>query len=148
MSVDESIQPRQASFTGAAFTGVNSGDAFGLGWDATNLDFTDYIRIDASSYSGISFYAQGFNNEILSLGVHTANTRPDSSGGECTNECWKGYFADVQLTNEWKKYFVPFCIFEQETPVSAMDITTIMSVQFLARFSGTYSVLIDDVSFE
>jgi hypothetical protein len=137
----------------------------GAGWVSLNNDGTEYVRVDASSYNGISFYAKnntpigypGLNK--ISLGVHTADTVPSWMGGYCTTisgNCWNGFFAEVELTQDWKKYYVPFCAFQQDNPDIELDPKTILQVQVLARpdepadpdESIYIDFLFDDISFE
>jgi endoglucanase len=84
------------------------------------------------------------------LKVPDANTDPE--GRVCT-ECFNDFGADVELTEDWQQYVVPFDYMKQMPGWGAprpaqVDSTRLYSLQFQVNELGAnFDIFIDDVSF-
>jgi endoglucanase len=107
---------------------------------------------DASKYKGISFWAKkgpGSSGKIR-LKVPDAETDPE---GKMCKECFNDYGSDLNLTETWTKYTVPFAEMKQlsgwGSPTSgAITPGKIYGLQFQINQPGaSYDVSIDDLEF-
>jgi endoglucanase len=107
---------------------------------------------DASKYQGISFWAKkgpGSTNKVR-LKVPDVNTDPD---GKVCSECFNDFGVDLNLTEEWTKYTVPFDRMKQLTGWGAphkpsVDKSKIYGIQFQVNDKGKpYDVWVDNIQF-
>jgi endoglucanase len=106
---------------------------------------------DATQYTGISFWAKaGSGTKNVRLKVPDVNTDPQ--GKVCT-ECFNDFGADLTLTEQWKKYTIPFAAMKQmdgwgNPNPPTIDKSKIYGVQWQVNDRGaSYDVWIDDVRF-
>lgn len=107
---------------------------------------------DASNYTGISFWAKTSTNSVktVRLKVPDVNTDPD---GRVCKECFNDFGADLTLTDQWKKYTIPFASMKQmkdwgdPTPAN-INKSKLYGMQLQVNQDGAdYDVWIDDVRF-
>jgi endoglucanase len=107
---------------------------------------------DASQYTGISFWAKvgPGSTKTVRLKVPDVNTDPD---GKVCKECFNDFGADLTLTDQWKKYTIPFAAMKQmkdwgdPTP-AAVNKSKLYGVQFQVNDSGAnYDIWVDDLQF-
>jgi endoglucanase len=106
---------------------------------------------DASKYGGLSFYAKkGAGTGKVRLKIPDLNTEPD--GGIC-RECYNDFGVDLELTEEWKKYVVPFSVMKQmpgwgKPLVPAITPNKLYAIQFQVNVpEQPYDIWIDDLAF-
>jgi endoglucanase len=116
------------------------------------INFTDPKGpYDASAYKGIAFWAKkGPGTGRVRLKVPDASTDPD---GKVCSECFNDFGADLELTEQWAKYTVPFGSMHQmpgwgSPHPAAIDPSKIYGVQFQVNTPGTgYDISVDDLQF-
>jgi endoglucanase len=105
---------------------------------------------DASKFTGISFWAKvgPGSTKTVRLKVPDVNTDPD---GKVCKECYNDFGADLTLTDQWKKYTIPFAAMKQmkdwgdPTP-AAINKSKLYGVQFQVNDSGaSYDLWVDDL---
>jgi endoglucanase len=107
---------------------------------------------DASAYTGVSFFAKvgAGSTKAVRLKVPDVDTDPD--GKRCT-ECFNDFGADLTLTDQWKKYTVPFATMKQmegwgSPSPPAVDKSKLFGLQWQVVAPGvSYDVWVDDVQF-
>ena len=107
---------------------------------------------DATKYTGVSFWAKvgAASTKTVRLKVPDVNTDPD---GRVCKECFNDFGADLTLTDQWKKYTIPFAAMKQmkdwgDPNPAAINKAKLYGVQFQVNDSGaTYDLWIDDLQF-
>jgi hypothetical protein len=106
---------------------------------------------DASKYGGISFWAKrGEGTGNVRLKVPDINT---SDAGKICTECFNDFGADLQFTDKWTKYVVPFSEMKQlsgwgSPHPPAIDRSKIYGVQFQVNSANqTYDIWVDQLEF-
>jgi endoglucanase len=107
---------------------------------------------DASKYKGISFWAKKSpgTTPMVRLKVPDKNTDPD--GGVCS-ACFNDFGRDLNLTDEWTEYVIPFFTMSQlpgwgSPHVSSIDSKGLYAIQFQVNEKGQkYDIWVDDVAF-
>jgi endoglucanase len=116
------------------------------------LNFVDpKNQYDASAYKGISFWAKrGAGTGKVRLKVPDANT--DQDGKVCT-ECFNDFGTDLELTETWTQYVIPFSQMKQLSGWGAphppaIDTKKLYGVQFQVNQPGaSFDVWVDDLQF-
>jgi endoglucanase len=107
---------------------------------------------DASKYKGISFWAKkgaGTSGKIR-LKVPDVNTDPE---GKACKECFNDFGSDLNLTETWTKYTIPFGDMTQlpgwgSPSPGAITPAKLFGLQFQINQPGaSYDVSIDDLEF-
>ncbi len=109
-------------------------------------------QYDATTYTGISFYAKvgPGSTKTVRLKVPDANTDP--AGKVCT-ECFNDFGADLTLTEQWQKYAIPFATMKQmegwgSPHPATIDKSKLFGVQWQVTQPGaSYDLWIDAVQF-
>jgi endoglucanase len=107
---------------------------------------------DASKYTGISFWAKvgPGSTKTLRLKVPDVNTDPD---GKVCKECFNDFGADLTLTDQWKKYTLPFASLKQmkdwgDPNPASINKSKLYGMQWQVNDSGaSYDIWIDEVQF-
>jgi endoglucanase len=106
---------------------------------------------DASHYGGISFWAKrGEGTGSVRLKVPDINT---SDAGKICTECFNDFGADLQFTEKWTKYVIPFSEMKQlsgwgSPHPPAIDRTKIYGVQFQVNSPNqAYDIWVDQLEF-
>jgi endoglucanase len=105
---------------------------------------------DATNYTGISFYAKvgSKSTRTVRLKLPDVNTDPD---GRVCKECFNDFGADLTLTDEWKKYTIPFAAMKQmkdwgDPNPPAVNRAMVFGVQWQFNDTGVdYDLWIDSV---
>jgi hypothetical protein len=105
---------------------------------------------DATKYTGISFYAKvgSKSTRTVRLKLPDVNTDPD---GRVCKECFNDFGADLTLTDEWKKYTIPFAAMKQmkdwgDPNPPAVNRAMVFGVQWQFNDTGVdYDLWIDSV---
>jgi endoglucanase len=117
------------------------------------FSFTDpKAAYDATAFSGVSFYAKmgPGSTATVRLKVPDANTDPV---GKVCSECFNDFGADLTLTDQWKRYTVPFATMKQMDGWGAphpasIDRSKIYGLQWqVAEQGASYDVWVDNVQF-
>jgi len=116
------------------------------------LNFLDpKSQYDASAYKGVAFWAKkGSGSGKVRLKVPDANTDPE---GKACSECFNDFGADLELTEQWAHYVIPFSSMRQlsgwgSPRPGAIDATKIYGLQWQVNQPGaSYDIWIDDVEF-
>lgn len=138
---------KAARFTGKLGTGsvVYAGIGFGFNERAEEA-------YDATKFAGISFFAKAAEGSTQRIRVKVPDVNTDPNGKVC-GECFNDFGVNLDLTNEWTQYVVPFGEMRQEpgwgapqTP--AIEPNKLYGVQFMVNTSGAdFDIWIDDVAF-
>jgi len=107
---------------------------------------------DASAYTGVSFWAKlgPGSQKTVRLKVPDVNTDPD--GHVCT-ECFNDFGADLNITETWTKYTIPFAKMSQMEGWGAplkpsIDKSKLFGMQWQFNNPGqSYDLWVDEVSF-
>jgi endoglucanase len=107
---------------------------------------------DASKFTGVAFYAKvgPGSQKAVRLKVPDVNTDPD--GKVCT-ECFNDFGADLDLTEEWKKYVIPFAQMSQmegwgSPQKDHIDKSTVFGMQWQVNKPGaSYDIWVSNVQF-
>jgi endoglucanase len=108
-------------------------------------------QYDASAFKGVAFYAKkGQGSGKVRLKVPDVNTDPE--GKVCT-ECFNDFGIDLELTEKWERYVVPFASMRQlggwgSPHPKGVDPSKLYGLQWQVNTPGaSYDVWIDDVEF-
>jgi endoglucanase len=107
---------------------------------------------DATKYAGIMFYAKRGADSVAKVRVKIPDKNTDPEGGVCS-ECFNDFGVNLNLTEQWTRYVLPFKDMKQMEGWGAphkphIDASTITAIQFQANTQGAaYDMWIDDVAF-
>lgn len=117
------------------------------------LNFTDPKGpYDASRYQGISFFAKKAPGSSGSVRLKLPDSDTDPDGKVCT-ECYNDFGTDLELTDEWQRYTVPFNRMRQmqgwgSPIVASIKPNAIYGVQFQVNQPGaSFDIWVDDLAF-
>jgi len=124
----------------------------GMGLDLNNPGDAKGVW-DASSFTGIAFYAAG--DVPIRVAVVVQAVVPEADGGTCKpgtaegEECDDAHGQTVVLDNAWRQYLVPFDQITQEGwgRPAAFDATTLTGVQFQIPTGASFDIAIDEIGF-
>jgi hypothetical protein len=107
---------------------------------------------DASAYVGLHFWIKGDSNP-MNVAILTPGVVPVANDGACTEEesggCWDAYKREVDVTGEWREYFLPFTEFEQDgygQNAGPLQLSRLYSIEFQSD-GGAFDVWVDDFGF-
>lgn len=107
---------------------------------------------DATAYKGISFWAKkgpGSTSKVR-LKVPDTNTDPD---GKVCKECYNDFGVDLNLTDQWTQYVVPYIGMTQmkdwgNPRMPGVDSSRIYGMQFQVNEKGApFDVWVDEIQF-
>lgn len=107
---------------------------------------------DSSNYGGISFWAKKGAGSTGKVRVKLPDNNTDPDGGVCS-ECFNDFGIDLNLTEEWHQYTIPFGILKQQKNwgkprKSSIDTTSIYGLQFQVTEAGQpYDIWVDQIRF-
>jgi endoglucanase len=120
---------------------------------ALGMNFTDPKgAYDASKYEGITFFAKRAANTTGSVRLKVPDISTDQEGGVCT-ECFNDFGADLNLTEQWQRFVIPFHDMKQMEGWGAprrahIDPSKLFGMQWQTQVQGAdYDFAIDDVAF-
>jgi hypothetical protein len=108
--------------------------------------------IDTSKYGGISFYAKKGPGSTGKVRVKMPDNYTDPDGGKCS-ECFNDMGADLNLTEEWQLFTLPFKSLNQlpgwgRPRRMKIDQTTMYGIQFQVNDPGMpYDIWVDEIRF-
>jgi endoglucanase len=116
------------------------------------FNFTDPKgQYDASMYKAIAFWAKkGEGTGKVRLKVPDINTDPE---GKVCGECFNDFGTDIELSDQWTRYIIPFSTMKQlggwgSPHPPSIDATKLYGAQFQVNTPGQkYDIWIDDVEF-
>ncbi|HXX67126.1 MAG TPA: hypothetical protein VEK07_08090 [Polyangiaceae bacterium] len=120
----------------------------GMGFSFTNPK----EPYDASKYSGVSFYAKVGAGSLTSVRLKIPDVNTDPDGKVCT-ECFNDFGADLELTDQWKKFTIPFAQMSQmegwgSPQKDHIDKTKLYGMQWQVNKPGaSYDVWVSDIRF-
>jgi hypothetical protein len=122
-----------------------------------NFGFSLGSPYDASSYSGLSFWAKidvGTNPPVR---VAFPDADTDPRGAVCQTGstdpnlgCWSHFGLRMTLTSTWTKYTVPFASLTQDPwgyQAAAFKPSTLFSVMFQISENDSFGIWVDSVAF-
>jgi endoglucanase len=104
----------------------------------------------ATEYTGVSFYAKVGAGSTKAVRLKVPDADTDPAGKKCT-ECFNDFGVDLALTDQWKKYTVPFATMKQMEGWGApnpatVDKSTLYGLQWQVTAQGAnFDVWVDDV---
>lgn len=107
---------------------------------------------DASQYEGVTFFARRAPDSVGKMRLKLPDKATDPDGGVCA-DCFNNFGKDIELTEEWKQYVVPFSEMKQEdgwgSPrPAAVDASALYAIQFQVNTPGAhFDIWIDDIAF-
>ena len=140
---------------GSGFCAQTTGSGFetwgaGMGFDFQNDGMTK-TAYDAGEFTGIAFHAKG--NVQLRVNLMTPPILDETLGGECvpeggdTGSCGDGHGVDIQLTDTWTQYVVPFDSVAQVGwgLAAEFDPAGIVSMHFQVAQNNDFDISIDNI---
>ncbi len=127
---------------------VGSGGTVYVGMGMNFVDPKD--AYDASKYGGIKFYAKkGAGSGRIRIKIPDGDTEPD--GGKC-QECFNDFGADVELTEAWTEYVLPFYLAKQEDgwgdTFNKILPNSLYGIQWQTNTPGAnFDIWVDDIAF-
>lgn len=124
-----------------------------INFGAMGMNFVDpKDAYDASKYGGISFWAKKGAGGTGKVRVKVPDANTDEEGGIC-KECFNDFGADLNLTEAWQKFTLPFSKMRQMEGWGSprprkIDKSKLYGIQFQAQGPGvTYDIWVDDIQF-
>jgi endoglucanase len=139
---------------GSAYAGrfkgtVGNGAIVYCGLGANLTDPKD--AYDATKYGGISFFAKkGPGTGKVRLKVPDVSTDPQ---GNVCKECFNDFGVELEFTETWTKYVVPYSVMKQQQGwgkplVGSINPSKLYGVQWQVNVPGqSYDIWIDDLAF-
>ena len=143
--------PREASTSAAHMVGMGfTKYGAGMGFDLNAMG-TMKSGFDASTYSGVSFYARIGKGASAALRVNISDKDTAPEGGVCAaDKCNDHFGTDITLTEDWKQYTVKFADLKQVGYGQAFPKFLTNALYGMAFAVGTkvsFDVWIDDLRF-
>jgi endoglucanase len=156
------LPPKGADF--AMEPGGASGSAFslrvrgkiapeGIAQGGLGMNFVDpRATYNASKYLGLSFVARRSAKSASKMRLKIPDASTDPDGKVCT-ECFNDFGADIELTEVWERYVVPFDFMKQLPGWGAprpaqIDSARLYSVQFqVDELGAEFDIWVDDLAF-
>jgi endoglucanase len=120
---------------------------------AVGMNFQDpKSTYDASKYEGITFFAKRGANSTGKVRLKVPDKYTDPEGGVCS-ECFNDFGADLNLTEQWQRFVLPFRDLKQLEGWGSprkphVDPTTLFGLQWQVNVPGAdYDIFIDNVGF-
>jgi len=106
---------------------------------------------DASKYAGIAFLAKAAQGSARRVRFKLSDVNTDPSGKVC-KDCYNDFGVDLELTNEWTRYALPFGALTQEPDWGdprppAVEPAKLIGVGWQVSTPGAYDIWVDDVAF-
>lgn len=120
--------------------------ALGMNW----VDPKDVY--DASKYEGITFFARRGASSTGKMRVKVPDANTDPEGGVCS-ECFNDFGVDLNLTEQWQRYVLPFRDMKQMEGWGAprkprITSSKIFGLQFQTQVQGAdYDFWFDNIAF-
>jgi hypothetical protein len=139
MPVPISTVGRVGASDGSINTTATGCSIFGVGVGFSLLA-SGSCPYDASSYSGLSYWAKGTGT--VEVQIHTSI--PEIVTGDAFFDAPGG-----TLTDAWAQFSVPFTSLQSDTGNTVFDPKTVLSISFiLSTTQGPVSLTLDDIAFD
>ena len=120
---------------------------------AVGMNFQDpKATYDASKYEGVTFFAKRGPNSTGKVRLKIPDKYTDPEGGVCS-ECFNDFGVDLNLSEQWTRYVLPFRDLKQLEGWGAprkphIDPTTLFGMQWQVNVPGAdYDMFVDNVAF-
>jgi endoglucanase len=120
---------------------------------ALGMNFIDPKGIyDASKYEGITFFAKRGANSTGKVRLKVPDATTDPEGKVCS-ECFNDFGVDLNLTEQWTRYTIPFRDMKQMEGWGAprkahIDPSKLFGLQWQTQVQGAdYDFAVDNVAF-
>jgi len=120
---------------------------------AVGMNFQDpKAAYDASKYEGVTFFAKRGPNSTGKVRLKIPDSNTDPEGGVCS-ECFNDFGTDLNLTEQWQRFVIPFRDMKQMEGWGAprkthIDATKIYGMQWQVNVQGAdYDIFLDNVGF-
>ena len=117
------------------------------------MNFVDPKGVyDASKYEGVTFFAKRAANSTGKVRLKVPDASTDPEGGVCS-ECFNDFGTDLNLTEQWQRYTIPFHDMKQLEGWGAprkphIDSSKIFGLQWQVQVQGAdYDFAIDNLAF-
>jgi hypothetical protein len=162
-SPDDDFAPESGGANDSSHAVHSSGSGFstwgsGIGFDLNGADpgGTSNAKgtFDASSFTGIAFYAKGAASVDVTLA--TLAVIDEADGGTCTpgmgdaESCSNAHRLTVTVTDEWQQYAIAFENLAQDEgwgQTIAFDPSDLASILFQTEAGADYEFWIDQIGF-
>lgn len=120
---------------------------------ALGMNFTDPKGpYDASKYVGVTFFAKRAAGSTGKVRLKVPDVNTDQDGGICS-ECFNDFGTDLNLSEQWQRFVIPFHDMKQMEGWGAprkahIEPSKIFGMQWQTQVQGAdYDFAIDDVAF-
>jgi hypothetical protein len=138
-----------AETTGMGFTVWGSGFGFDL-----NNDGTMKQPYDASTYTGVTFWAKAGSGSVTSVRMNVQDAQTAPEGGVCMpsvmNSCNDHRGATVNLTTDWQQFTFTFASMTQQgwgEKFATFETDKLYAIQFQTGTMATFDLWVDDIAF-
>jgi len=107
---------------------------------------------DASKYEGVTFWAKRAANSTGKVRLKVPDVSTDEAGGVCS-ECFNDFGTDLNLTEQWQRFVIPFHDMKQMEGWGAprrahIDASKIYGMQWQTQVQGAdYDFAVDNLAF-
>lgn len=107
---------------------------------------------DATAYKGISFWAKKGPGSTGAVRLKVPDTNTDPDGKVC-QECFNDFGMDLQLTEQWTQYIVPYVAMSQmkgwgNPRTKGVDTSQVYGIQFQVNEKGSpFDIWVDEIQF-
>jgi endoglucanase len=122
-------------------------------YGALGMNFVDPKgSYDGSKYEGITFFAKRASNSTGKVRLKVPDVSTDAEGGICS-ECFNDFGTDLNLTEQWQRFVIPFHDMKQMEGWGAprrahIDSSKIFGLQWQTQVQGAdYDFAVDNVAF-
>lgn len=156
---DVSSDPPHGESAFAATMKSGGHSEFGAVLNVTMRSWPNYEETptyDASSYTGLNFYARVGSGSSKTLRVRLVTGDTDPRGGECLTEgdigelCFDHFLYPVTLKESWQRYEIAFSDFGQTGAGKQFDnlaLDRLYTIEFHMPGSGDFELWVDDLQF-
>jgi len=139
----------------SAYAANTKGNGFatwgaGFGFDLNN-DGVTKKAYNASSFTGITFWALAGAGGTPSVRVNVGDSQTTPEAGSCGTTCSDDFGASITLTNSWKQYTLPFAqmttVNWSKQNLTALKKDALYYVHFQTAQAMTFDIWIDDIAF-
>jgi endoglucanase len=117
------------------------------------MSFVDPKAVyDASKYEGVTFFAKRAANSTSQVRLHVADISTAPEGGICS-ACFNDFGTDLNLTEQWQRFVIPFRDMKQMENWGAprrphIDASKIFGLQWQTQVQGAeFDFAIDTIAF-
>lgn len=107
---------------------------------------------DAGKYQGVTFWAKRGPGSTAKVRLKVPDSATDPDGKKCT-ECFNDFGLDLQLTEEWTEFTIPFSSMKQmkgwgSPHPDGIDVTKLYGLQWQVNDPGAkFDIWVDEIAF-